>query len=148
MILERIPSYSGHFQYGTNKVFFHYIFLSNLCKNFYKNNNYQQIFLRESLDQSLEKERVNVLISSVVKIQSQIRGYLARRRYHTILYNIIKIQSTYRAYRAKRDYNKIRNGIIKVQANFRMKRQKLEYQKVMNFFSFNFNFKIKNYSIK
>jgi myosin heavy subunit len=130
------------------KYFFIIFFFQIYVKTFIKNNNYQQIFLRESLDQSLEKERVNVLISSVVKIQSQIRGYLARRRYHTILYNIIKIQSTYRAYRAKRDYNKIRNGIIKVQANFRMKRQKLEYQKVMNFFSFNFNFKIKNYSIK
>ena len=70
------------------------------------------------------------MLSSIVKIQANIRGYLARRRYQGYRSRIVKIQSLIRSYRVRRDYQIKRKAIIKMQANYKMKRQRHQYLKV------------------
>ncbi|GFR25205.1 unconventional myosin-XV [Trichonephila clavata] len=107
VILDKIPGSKEQYQLGSSKV-----------------------FLRESLEQALEKERVNILRGSVVTIQRYVRGYQARKKYKLMRHSAIKLQTSYRAWTARRRYHIIRKGIIRTQANYRMLRQKREYDKI------------------
>ncbi|GBM19276.1 Unconventional myosin-XV [Araneus ventricosus] len=107
VILDKIPGSKDQYQLGSSKV-----------------------FLRESLEQALEKERVNILRGSVVTIQRYVRGYQARKKYKLMRHSAVKIQTSYRAWTARRSYRIIRKGIIRTQANYRMLRQKREYDKI------------------
>ncbi|KFM71859.1 Unconventionnal myosin-X, partial [Stegodyphus mimosarum] len=78
VILDKIPGSKDQYQLGSSKV-----------------------FLRESLEQALEKERVNILRGSVVTIQRYVRGYQARKRYHAMRQSAVKIQTAYRAWTAR-----------------------------------------------
>lgn len=89
-----------------------------------------QVFLKESLEVKLEKERIALLQSSVITIQRHVRAYLVRKRYRLARQSAIKIQSVYRGYKVRSHYTKVRRGVIKAQANWRMKRQRREYEKV------------------
>ena len=129
LILERISCYGGHYQFGTTKVGISHLFLNFVIISFSSS---LKIFLKESLEQSLERERNQIMVSSVVRIQSHIRGYLARRRYQSYRFRVIKVQSLIRGHKVRNDYKRVRKSVIKIQANFRMKKQRLEYQKVCN----------------
>ena len=87
--------------------------------------------MKENLEVNLEKERINLLRSSVITIQRYIRAYIARKRYQSIRSSAIRIQSIYRGYKCRHRYNSIRKGVVRAQANWRMKRQKREYIKVI-----------------
>ena len=55
----------------------------------------------------------------VVKIQRQVRGYLARKRYVAMKDNATTIQSAFRGYRVRREYSKLRRGMVQLQAQYR-----------------------------
>lgn len=107
LILDQDSANKEHYQLGTNRV-----------------------FIRETLEQKLEKERVEILRTAVIKIQRNVRSFLARKKYHVMKKSAIKIQAHTRGWIARSQYRKIRKGIIRTQANFRMKRQKKRYQEL------------------
>lgn len=107
MIFDAIPDSNKQYQLGTTKV-----------------------FMRESLERTLEKERVQLLRGAVVTVQRYARGYLVRKRLRKAHTSAITIQSAYRGYRCRNEYLKVRKGIERAQATWRMKNQKREYVKV------------------
>ena len=107
MIFDAIPDSNQQYQLGNTKV-----------------------FMRESLERTLEKERVQILRGAVVTVQKYARGYLARKRVRKAQASATLIQSAYRGYRCRRNYLKVRKGIERVQATWKMRSQKREYVKV------------------
>ena len=86
-----------------------------------------KVFMKESLEQRLEKRRLDLFTVAVVKLQRYARGYIARKRYQTMLRSALLIQRTYRGWRVRHEYQTVRTGIVKLQATFKMKRQRSRY---------------------
>ena len=86
-----------------------------------------KVFMRESLEQKLEKQRQVLHEAAVLKLQRHARGYLARRKYDTMRRNALVIQKTYRGWKVRKEYTKMRGGIVKLQALYKMKKQKSLY---------------------
>jgi hypothetical protein len=86
-----------------------------------------KVFLREVLEQRLEKQRYEIYSKSARKIQSIVRGHLARKRYRNLLSATIAIQSFWRMEQERRRYTTLRNGVIKLQAIARMRREVRRY---------------------
>ena len=103
-ILDQDPGERDNFQLGSTKV-----------------------FMRESLEQKLEKQRLEIFEVACLKLQRHARGYLARRQFNTMRRNALVIQRTYRGWRVRKEYNKVRGGIVKLQALYKMKKQKSLY---------------------
>jgi len=89
-----------------------------------------QVFMKESLEINLEKERSNILRSSVIIIQRYVRGYIAKKRFKAARSSAIKIQSAFRGYKSRKYFERLRKGVIKAQAIWRMKQQVRQYDKV------------------
>ncbi len=78
-----------------------------------------KVFMRESLEAKLEKRRQDILEVEVLKLQKQIRGYLARKNYNAMKDGAITIQSAYRGWLVRRKYSKVRKGVVALQAIYR-----------------------------
>ena len=103
-ILDQDPSERDNFQLGSSKV-----------------------FMRESLEQKLEKQRLEIFEVAALKLQRHARGHLARRRFNTMRRNALIIQKTYRGWKMRKEYTKVRSGIVKLQATYKMRKQKSMY---------------------
>ena len=103
-ILDQDPNERDNFQLGSTKV-----------------------FMRESLEQKLESQRLDLFGIAVLKLQRHARGYLARRRFNTMRRNALIIQKTYRGWKVRKEYTTVRSGIVKLQAIYKMKKQKSIY---------------------
>ena len=103
-ILDQDPSERDNWQLGSTKV-----------------------FMRESLEQKLEKQRLDIQEVAVMKLQQHVRGHLARRQYNTMKRNALVIQKTYRGWKVRKEYTKVRTGVVKLQALYKMKKQKSQY---------------------
>ena len=103
-VLDQDPSEKDNWQLGSSKV-----------------------FMRESLEQKLEKQRLDIHEVAVMKLQQHVRGHLARRQFNTMKRNALIIQKTYRGYKVRKEYTKVRSGIVKLQAIYKMKKQKSLY---------------------
>ena len=90
-----------------------------------------KIFMRETLEQKLEKRRLDLFSIMVVKLQRHARGYIARKRFNTMRRNALIIQKTYRGWRVRKQYTKVRSGIVKLQATYKMKKQKSLYGEML-----------------
>ena len=86
-----------------------------------------KVFLRESLEAQLERQRLDIHEVAVMKLQQHVRGHLARRQLNTMKRNALIIQSTYRGWLVRREYTKMRAGIVKLQAIVKMRRQKSQF---------------------
>ena len=86
-----------------------------------------KVFMRESLEQKLEKQRLDIHEVAVLKLQQHVRGHLARRQFNTMKRNALVIQKTYRGWKVRKEYTKVRTGIVKLQAIYKMKKQKSLY---------------------
>merc|ERR1719295_2545451 len=75
-ILDQDPNERDNFQLGSTKV-----------------------FMRESLEQKLERQRLDIQEVAVMKLQQHVRGHLARRQYNTMKRNALVIQKTYRGWK-------------------------------------------------
>ncbi|KAH9517053.1 hypothetical protein DERF_007753 [Dermatophagoides farinae] len=89
---------------------------------------FSKIFLKESTETILEKERHRIMIRAVSKIQAYVRGYLARHRYNSMKRGAVSIQRAYRGYRQRRNYQTLKRGIVRLQATFRARQQQKEYE--------------------
>ncbi|XP_059488252.1 unconventional myosin-XV isoform X3 [Neocloeon triangulifer] len=96
--------------------------------------NYQlgthRVFLRETLERRLEEERARVLGTAVMKIQKNVRAYLARRKFQQQKKAAVTVQTAFRAYKARRNFRVKRNVALKAQANFRMKKERKRFNEL------------------
>ena len=90
--------------------------------------------MRESLEQTLEKERVKILRNAVVTVQKHVRGYLARKKFTNQVASAITIQTAFRGYRDRYQYQALRHSTIQIQAQWRMRKQRRAYHRVSLFF--------------
>lgn len=79
-----------------------------------------KIFLRESLEKSLEQSREAVTSVEAVKIQRAVRGYLARKDYRAKKESAEKIQAAFRGYQVRKEYETVRRGVVALQAQYRL----------------------------
>ncbi|XP_014277405.1 unconventional myosin-XV isoform X2 [Halyomorpha halys] len=89
-----------------------------------------RVFMRESLERKLERERAEILNKAAVTVQCAIRGHLARRRYQGQKKSAVIIQSAVRGWISRKKYVTVRNGIIKAQAIHRGNLQRKRYQQL------------------
>lgn len=89
-----------------------------------------RVFMRESLERRLERERADVLGAAVVRIQRNVRAYLARRRYLAQKKSAVRLQAAVRGYMARKRYRVMRKTALRAQANFRMKKQRKRYSEL------------------
>uniref|UniRef100_A0A3P9Q8P5 Myosin X n=1 Tax=Poecilia reticulata TaxID=8081 RepID=A0A3P9Q8P5_POERE len=63
-----------------------------------------KVFLRESLEQRLEKQREVEVLKAAMVIQAHVLGYMARKQYRRLLQCIVVIQKNYRAFYWRRKF--------------------------------------------
>ncbi|GAB6020238.1 Unconventional myosin-XV [Chamberlinius hualienensis] len=107
IILDQLEASKEDYQLGSNKV-----------------------FLREMLEQQLEKFRVEVVLKAVVTIQKYVRRRLVRKHYLAMQRSAVIIQTIVRGWLARSQYQRLKNGVIKAQANYRMYHQRKQYLKM------------------
>jgi len=89
-----------------------------------------KVFMREVLEQYLERKRLDKIRDAAMVIQRYIRTYLERRRFVAMRKSAVIIQSWVRRYLARKRYLTIRRGVVRVQANYRATRQRRLYQEL------------------
>lgn len=107
-LLERHTSDLGHcFQMGTSKV-----------------------FMREMVEQHLERKRLDRMRDAAIKIQRQVRTHLARNQFLAQRRGAVVIQAWVRRHQARKRFNTVRRGIVLAQAQFRATRQRRLYKEL------------------
>ncbi|XP_060860512.1 unconventional myosin-XV isoform X5 [Metopolophium dirhodum] len=89
-----------------------------------------RVFLRESLERHLERERAAILNTAAITLQRNVRGFLARTRYTAKRQNAIKLQASVRGWIQRRRYETLKLGVIKAQATFRGIQQRKRYNQL------------------
>ncbi|XP_044521518.1 unconventional myosin-X isoform X1 [Gracilinanus agilis] len=78
-----------------------------------------KVFLRESLEQKLEKQREEEVFQAAMVIRAHILGYLARKQYRKVLYHIVIIQKNYRAFLMRRRFLDLKKAAVVLQKQLR-----------------------------
>ncbi|XP_068957507.1 unconventional myosin-X [Petaurus breviceps papuanus] len=74
-----------------------------------------KVFLRESLEQKLEKQREEEVFRAAMVIRAHILGYLARKQYRKVLYHVVIIQKNYRAFLMRRRFLGLKKAAVVLQ---------------------------------
>nr|XP_034981775.1 unconventional myosin-X isoform X1 [Zootoca vivipara] len=78
-----------------------------------------KVFLRESLEHKLEKQREIEVGKAAMIIRAHVLGYVARKHYRKVLYCVVIIQKNYRAFYLRRKYLLLRKAAITFQKQLR-----------------------------
>ncbi|XP_037832026.1 unconventional myosin-X isoform X2 [Kryptolebias marmoratus] len=78
-----------------------------------------QVFLKEALEQRLEKEREEVRRRAGMVIRAHILSYVARKQYKRILSSVVTIQKHYRAHFRRRSFLRLRSAAVVLQKHRR-----------------------------
>ncbi|KAF3698619.1 Unconventional myosin-X Unconventional myosin-10 [Channa argus] len=78
-----------------------------------------KIFLRESLEHRLEKQREVEVLKAAMTIQAHVMGYMARKQYRKLLQCIVVIQKNYRAFYWRRRFLLLRWATLTFQKRLR-----------------------------
>uniref|UniRef100_F7GBE2 Myosin X n=1 Tax=Monodelphis domestica TaxID=13616 RepID=F7GBE2_MONDO len=78
-----------------------------------------KVFLRESLEQKLEKQREEEVFRAAMVIRAHVLGYLARKQYRKVLYHIVIIQKNYRAFLMRRRFLGLKKAAVVLQKQLR-----------------------------
>lgn len=78
-----------------------------------------KVFLRESLEQKLEKRREEEVTRAAMVIRAHVLGYLARKQYRKVLYCVVIIQKNYRAFLLRRRFLHMKKAAIVFQKQLR-----------------------------
>ncbi|XP_058917904.1 unconventional myosin-X [Kogia breviceps] len=78
-----------------------------------------KVFLRESLEQKLEKRREEEVTRAAVVIRAHVLGYLARKQYKKVLYCVVIIQKNYRAFLLRRRFLHLKKAAVIFQKQLR-----------------------------
>ncbi|XP_073747176.1 unconventional myosin-X isoform X2 [Callorhinus ursinus] len=78
-----------------------------------------KVFLRESLEQKLEKQREEEVTRAAMVIRAHVLGYVARKQYRKVLYCVVIIQKNYRAFLLRRRFLHLKKAAIVFQKRLR-----------------------------
>ncbi|XP_071377292.1 unconventional myosin-X-like, partial [Centroberyx affinis] len=78
-----------------------------------------KVFLRESLEHRLEKQREVEVLKAAMIIQAHVMGYMARKQYRKLLQCIVVIQKNYRAFYWRRKFLLLRWAALTFQRRLR-----------------------------
>ncbi|XP_056376909.1 unconventional myosin-X isoform X1 [Hyla sarda] len=78
-----------------------------------------KVFLRESLEQKLEKQREVAVYKAALIIQSHIMGFVARKQYRKVLHCIVVIQKNYRAFLWRTKFLRLKKAAVTFQKQLR-----------------------------
>ncbi|XP_071348791.1 unconventional myosin-X [Trachinotus anak] len=78
-----------------------------------------KVFLRESLEHRLEKQREVEVLKAAKIIQAHVMGYMARKQYRKLLQCIVVIQKNYRAFYWRRKFLLLRWAALTFQKRLR-----------------------------
>ncbi|OXB77073.1 UNVERIFIED_CONTAM: hypothetical protein H355_007720 [Colinus virginianus] len=78
-----------------------------------------KVFLKEALEQKLEKDREEELRKAAVVIRAHVLGYMARKKYRKVLASVVTIQKNYRAYFWKKSLQQLKASAIILQKHWR-----------------------------
>uniref|UniRef100_A0A8D1A6J8 Unconventional myosin-X n=1 Tax=Sus scrofa TaxID=9823 RepID=A0A8D1A6J8_PIG len=81
--------------------------------------NMQKVFLRESLEQKLEKRREEEVTRAAMVIRAHVLGYLARKQYRKVLDCVVIIQKNYRAFLLRRRFLHLKKAAVVFQKQLR-----------------------------
>ncbi|KAB0369498.1 hypothetical protein FD755_018491, partial [Muntiacus reevesi] len=78
-----------------------------------------KVFLRESLEQKLEKRREEEVMRAAMVIRAHVLGYLARKQYKKVLDCVVIIQKNYRAFLLRRRFLHLKKAAVVFQKQLR-----------------------------
>ncbi|XP_069083315.1 unconventional myosin-X-like [Pleurodeles waltl] len=78
-----------------------------------------KVFLKEELEQKLEKNREEKLRKAAMVIRAHVLGYRDRKRFRELQYSVITVQKHYRAYLSRRYYQRLRAAVRLLQRVWR-----------------------------
>ncbi|XP_039920616.1 unconventional myosin-X [Hirundo rustica] len=78
-----------------------------------------KVFLRESLEHKLEKQREVEVTKAAMIIRAHILGYAARKRYRKVLYYVVVIQKSYRAFSGRKKFLCLKKAATVLQKQWR-----------------------------
>ncbi|XP_013912288.1 PREDICTED: unconventional myosin-X-like [Thamnophis sirtalis] len=78
-----------------------------------------KVFLKEVLEQKLEKAREEELKKAATVIRAHVLGYMARKKYRRVLASIVTIQKNYRAHFWKKSLLRLKASAIVLQKHWR-----------------------------
>ncbi|KAK1172136.1 unconventional myosin-X-like [Acipenser oxyrinchus oxyrinchus] len=90
-----------------------------------------KVFLRESLEHKLEKQREVEVYKAAMIIQARIMGYMARQQYRKVLQCIVVIQKNYRAFFWRRRFLHLRKAAVTLQKQVRGKLARKIYSQLL-----------------
>ncbi|KAI4498543.1 hypothetical protein M0802_006249 [Mischocyttarus mexicanus] len=86
-----------------------------------------RVFLRESLERTLEYNRALILERAAITVQRYTRGFLARRRFLNVSRSTVIIQAAYRGYRERKKFHDLKRGVLMAQKLYRGKIQREKF---------------------
>uniref|UniRef100_A0A673CT73 Myosin X, like 1 n=1 Tax=Sphaeramia orbicularis TaxID=375764 RepID=A0A673CT73_9TELE len=89
-----------------------------------------QVFLKEALEQRLEKEREEVRRRAGMVIRAHILSYVARKQYKRVLSSVVTIQKNYRAHFWRRVFLRLRFATIILQKHQRGRQARSLYHQL------------------
>ncbi|KAJ6665504.1 hypothetical protein lerEdw1_003345 [Lerista edwardsae] len=78
-----------------------------------------KVFLKEALEQKLEKAREEELRKAATIVRAHVLGYMARKRYRRVLASVVTIQKNYRAHFWKKSLLRLKASAIVLQKHWR-----------------------------
>ncbi|KAH0621187.1 hypothetical protein JD844_022242 [Phrynosoma platyrhinos] len=79
----------------------------------------ENVFLKEALEQKLEKAREEELRKAATIIRAHVLGYMARKKYQRVLASVVTIQKNYRAHFWKKCLLRLKASAIVLQKHWR-----------------------------
>ncbi|TDH06304.1 hypothetical protein EPR50_G00132250 [Perca flavescens] len=90
-----------------------------------------KVFLRESLEHRLEKQREMEVLRAAMIIQAHVMGYMARKQYRKLLHCIVVIQKNYRAFYWRRKFLLLRWAALSFQKRVRGQLARRAYSQLL-----------------
>uniref|UniRef100_A0A8C9UH24 Myosin X n=1 Tax=Serinus canaria TaxID=9135 RepID=A0A8C9UH24_SERCA len=90
-----------------------------------------KVFLKEALEQKLEKDREEELRKAAIVIRAHVLGYMARSKYQKVLSSVVIIQKNYRAYFWKKSLLRLKASAVTLQKHWRGRLARSLYQHLL-----------------
>uniref|UniRef100_A0A8C5KH93 Myosin X n=1 Tax=Jaculus jaculus TaxID=51337 RepID=A0A8C5KH93_JACJA len=90
-----------------------------------------KVFLRESLEQKLEKLREEEVNRAAMVIRAHVLGYLARKQYRKVLHGVVTIQKNCRAFLMRRRFVHLKKAAIVLQKQLRGQLARRAYRQLL-----------------
>uniref|UniRef100_A0A8C8E7C7 Myosin X n=1 Tax=Otus sunia TaxID=257818 RepID=A0A8C8E7C7_9STRI len=90
-----------------------------------------KVFLKEALEQKLEKDREEELRKAAIVIRAHVLGYMARSKYQKVLASVVIIQKNYRAYFWKKSLLRLKASAVTLQKHWRGRLARGRYQHLL-----------------